>query len=151
MFPGIDGPPDRSRAGTSRSAVRRTLHSIWERMKSGEQLEGEERVYAELMQLHEEYHNTWEFADVLDEHEYDTETGVNPFLHITFDAVVVRQVNEDDPQGIKDVYDKLRRNGDDHLEAIHRIAEVFVTEFYEISHGRRPYTDERYLKQLREL
>jgi len=148
MLPGIDGPPDRSRAGTSRSAVRRTLHSIWQRMKSGERLEGEEKVYAELMQLHEEYHNTWEFADVLDEHEYDTETDVDPFLHITFDAVVVGQVNEDDP---KDVYDKLRRRGDDHLETIHRIAEVFVTEFYEISRGRKPYSDERYLKQLKKI
>lgn len=134
-----------------RGALRRRFYAIWEKSKRGEPLSGEDKILAELMQQHEEYHNTWEFADVLDEHEYNTETEVNPFLHIVFDAAVVNQVRADDPKGIGEVYTALRRKGEDHLGAIHAMATVFVTEFFEISRGRKPYTSERYLRELRKL
>lgn len=136
---------------TLRGTLRRRIYDLWQKQKRAEPLAGEERILAELMQQHEEFHNTWEFADVLDEHEYNTESGVNPFLHITFDAIIVNQINQDEPKGISSVYERLRNKDYDLLEAIHEIAAVFVTEFYEISRGRKPFSDERYLKQLGKL
>jgi len=142
-FPGLEEP--------SRGALRRHFAAIWQKLKNHEPLEGEDKVYADLMQQHAVYHNTWEFADELEGHEYDTETDVNPFVHIAFDAVIVNQVTLDEPRGIKNIYSRLRLKGLDHLDALHEMAGVFVTEFYEISRGRIPYSDERYLRELRKL
>jgi hypothetical protein len=140
MLPGV--------TDQSRRALRRYFFSLWQRAKKGERLEGEDKVFADLMQQHDEYHNTWEFADQLEDHEYDA-VDTNPFVHIAFDAAIVNQVTANEPRGISSIYDQLRESGRDHLEAVHDMAQVFVTEFYEVSRGRIPYSDERYLSELK--
>lgn len=131
-------------------ALRRRIFEIWQKVKRNEPLEGEDKIYADLMQQHDEWHNTWEFAELLEEHEHH-ELDQNPFVHIAFDAVIVNQVTADEPKGIHDIYKRLRQRGLPHLDALHEIAGVFATEFYEISRGRHPYSDERYMQELRKL
>lgn len=142
MTPKTDNP--------SRGALRRRIYEIWQKVKHNEPLEGEDKIYADLMQQHEEWHNTWEFAELLEEHEYQ-ELDQNPFVHIAFDAVIVNQIRADEPKGINDIYNRLQQRGLSHLDALHEIGGVFVMEFYEISRGRRPYSDERYMQELRKL
>lgn len=142
MVPETDSP--------SPAALRRHIYEIWQKVKRNEPLEGEEKIYADLMEQHDEWHNTWEFAELLEEHEYQ-EFDENPFVHIAFDAVIVNQVTADEPEGITDIYNRLRHRGLHHLDALHEIAGVFATEFYEVSSGRHPYSDERYMQELRKL
>ncbi|MBX2993046.1 MAG: DUF1841 family protein [Bacteroidetes bacterium] len=134
----------------SAGALRRRIFEIWQKVKRNEPLEGEEKIYADLMQQHDEWHNTWEFAELLEEHEYQ-ELDENPFVHIAFDAVIVNQLTADEPEGINDIYNRLRQRGLPRLDALHEIAGVFATEFYEISRGRHPYSDERYMRELKKL
>lgn len=140
MLPGI--------TDQSRGALRRYFFSLWQKAWKTERLDGEEKVLVDLMQQHDEYHNTWEFADQLEDLEYDAADN-NPFVHIAFDAAIVNQVAANEPRGISNIYDQLRERGRDHLEAVHDMAQVFVTEFYEVSRGRILYSDERYLSELK--
>lgn len=73
-----------------RESNREHFHFLWQKAKSG-QLEGlteEEQRLAKIMLAHsDEFFNQFEFADVLPGHQFDPESEVNPFLHITFHAV----------------------------------------------------------------
>ena len=48
-----------------REANRENFHRIWEAAKEGRALTREEKRFADAMQAHPEYHNTWEFSDVV--------------------------------------------------------------------------------------
>ena len=50
------------------------------------------------MLMHEdEFFNEFEFADVLHDREFDPDTDVNPFLHITIHNAVENQLAAKDP------------------------------------------------------
>ena len=57
---------------------------LWEIAKTGDlsTLSPEDKKLAEIMLEHKEYHNQFEIADLLSEHEYDPDKEVNPFLHV---------------------------------------------------------------------
>ena len=58
----------------------------------------EDRRLAEAMLMHEdEFFNEFEFADVLHDREFDPDTDVNPFLHITIYNAVENQLAAKDP------------------------------------------------------
>ncbi|RKY81582.1 hypothetical protein DRQ11_15260, partial [candidate division KSB1 bacterium] len=73
---------------------------------------------------HQEYYNTWEFADVTAESPYDMETEENPFLHVTLHAVVENQIKQNDPPGVRIVLNQLTAKGHSQHEAVHEIARV---------------------------
>ncbi len=79
---------------------RENLHRIWQAARGGklEDLEEEEQRLGKIMLQHsDEYFNQFEFADVLADREFDPETEVNPFLHITLHAVIEKQLDQHDP------------------------------------------------------
>jgi len=127
------------------------LVGIWRKMKAGEPLEGEERILGQVMQEHEEYHNTWEFADVLSDVEYDPESEVNPFLHITIHTVIENQLAQDAPKGIRGIYEKLMARQKDRHEVIHKIGGAFTEELWKTLKFKRPFNESRYLKTLRRI
>ena len=93
-----------------RQASRQDFHRIWEAAKQGETLTPEEKRFADAMQAHPEYHNTWEFSDVVGSAPYPIE-GVNPFLHIAAHAVIEAQLEANDPPEVAQALERLRRNG----------------------------------------
>lgn len=127
------------------------MFDIWNRFKLGEPLEGEEKVTGELMQLHTEYHDTWDHADELTGHEFDPETDVNPFLHVTIDAIVVNQIKQRTPPEVEQAYTRLRSKGLSHLDAIHEIDSVFVKEFWPVLKYKKPFNNTRYVKKIKRL
>ena len=130
---------------------RMQIYDIWNRVKSGEPLEGEEKVLGELMQAHTEYHAVWDKADKLVNKKYDPETDVNPFAHIAIDAAVVNQIEQRNPPEVRQVYNRLRAKGLSHLEAIHKIDLVFVEELWHVLKHRKPFDTARYVKKVKRL
>jgi hypothetical protein len=68
-------------------------HLLWKIAKTGDlsTLSPENKKLAEIMLEHEEYHNQFEIADLLSEHEYDVNNETNPFLHVTMHAIAETQ------------------------------------------------------------
>lgn len=127
------------------------IFDIWSRAKLGEPLEGEEEVVAELMQLHTDFHDTWDNADKLLEHEYDPDKDVNPFLHIAIDTIIVNQITQNDPPEVNRAYDRLCKRGTSRLDAIHMIDSVFTEELWPVLKYNRPFNNESYIKKVKKL
>ncbi len=133
-----------------RQASRENLHRIWEAGKKGSALTAEEQRFADAMQAHPEYHNAWEFSDVVGPAPYEVE-GVNPYLHITAHVMIESQLEADDPPEVAQALQRLRRNGIDRHQAAHQIAaELFEVMFPALKEGKA-FDIQRYRKRLRRL
>ena len=135
----------------SQAASRRRFYRIWRRVKEGKKLQGEEALLGKLMQRHQEYYNTWEFADVTAESPYDMETEENPFLHVTLHAVVENQIKQNDSPGVRIVLNQLTAKGHSQHEAVHEIARVLVEEIWQTLRYYRPFDSVRYVRKLQRL
>jgi hypothetical protein len=133
-----------------RQANRENFHRIWEAGKEGRALAAEEKRFADAMQAHPEYHNTWEFSDVVGPANYEIE-GVNPFLHIAAHAMIEAQLETNDPPEAAQALQRLRGSGIDRHQAIHHIAaEMFEVMFPVLKEGK-VFNIQRYRKRLRRL
>jgi Domain of unknown function (DUF1841) len=133
-----------------RSENREHFHNIWQRYKTSESLEGEESTIAELMALHKDWYHFWESTDFKQEFSPETDE-FNPFLHITLDTIIMNQINNRDPEQTRFTYNKLTARGDSHLDAIHKIAAVFVEEFFPVMKYQKEFNNKKYIRKLKEL
>jgi hypothetical protein len=131
--------------------TRLQMFDIWNRMKLGEPLEGEEKIIGELMQLHTEFHDTWERIEELADYEYNPETDVNPFLHISIDSIIVNQVNQKSPPEVEQAYNRLRKKGLGHLDTIHEIDRAFLKELWPMLKYHKPFNNAGYIKKVQRL
>lgn len=133
-----------------RQANRENFHRIWEEAKEGQALSQEEKRFADAMQTHPEYHNAWEFSDVVGSVNYEVE-GVNPFLHIAAHAIIEAQLEANDPPETAQAAHGLQRSGIDRHQAIHHVAaEMFEVMFPVLKEGKA-FDIQRYRKRLRGL
>jgi hypothetical protein len=133
-----------------RQANRENFHRIWEAAKEGRALTAEEKRFADAMQAHPEYHNAWEFSDVVGPVEYEVE-GVNPFLHIAAHVMIEAQSEANDPPEAGQALERLRRNGIDRHQAVHQIAAVMFEVMFPVLKEGKVFDSQRYRKRLRRL
>lgn len=104
-------------AGTSRNSAHLRHFTFLE----------EERRLAELMLEHQdEYFNQFEMADVLGDHQFDPESGTDPFLHITFHTIVENQLEAKDPIEVYQFYNSMRKKKVSHHDTIHLIGAILA-------------------------
>jgi hypothetical protein len=135
-----------------RSAKREHLHFLWKKAKNNDLngLDDEERHMAEAMLLHEdEFFNVFEFADVLHERDFDPDTDVNPFLHITIHTVVVNQLAARDPLEVYQFYNAMRNKKCSHHDTIHLIGAIFVPLMFDTMKNKAPFDNDRYVSMLK--
>ena len=144
---------DDSVFGTLREINRKHFHEIWKKAQSGD-LQGlpeEEQRLGKIMLDHsDEYFNQFEFADALADHEYDPETGVNPFLHVTLHAIAEKQVQDRNPIEAFQFYNAMLRNKCSRHEAIHLLNIILVKFIFQILKENKPFPLESYRKMLKE-
>lgn len=143
-----DGPASPPSYRELRAVTRRHLHAIWNAAKAGEALDGEDGVYAELILEHPEFHNVWEFADEVGGDDYLVD-GVNPFVHLSFHAIVENQIAQRDPPEVAETLDRLLVRGMSRHEALHAIMAKFIEVAFPAFQGREPFNTTRYTKRLR--
>jgi hypothetical protein len=135
-----------------RQANREHLHHIWRRAQSG-QLDGlseEERRLGEIMLAHsEEYFNQFEFADVLADREFNPESEVNPFMHVTLHAVLEKQVKDHEPIEALQFYNAMLRNKCTAHEAIHLLMAILLKFLFPIFKIRSRFDLDGYRKLLK--
>ncbi|NWF93462.1 MAG: DUF1841 family protein [Syntrophaceae bacterium] len=133
-------------------ANREHLHSIWQRARDG-QLDGlseEEKQIGKIMLDHsEEYFNQFEFADVLADREFNPESEVNPFLHVTLHAIVEKQISDRDPMEAFQFYNAMLHNKCSRHEAIHLLMTIMIRFLFPVLKGRETFDLDGYRKFLR--
>lgn len=138
-----------------RSITRERFHDIWAAAKAGKasELNGEDQKLAQIMLLHqEEYHNQFEFADVMSEHTFDPKSETNPFLHILLHLVAENQLELRDPIEVYQFYLSMRRKGKcDHHEAVHLVSSIFVHFLFETMKYKKYFDNAGYTKTLKRL
>jgi hypothetical protein len=128
------------------------MHAIWEHAKKNDldNLSDEERQLAEIMLQHEdEFFNQFEFADVLDDYEYDPESEVNPFLHIIIHAVVENQLRAKDPIEAYQFYNAMRKKKATRHDTIHLIGNILVPLIFQTLKQKTPFDVDLYKRLLK--
>jgi hypothetical protein len=135
-----------------RQANRKNFHDIWQRAQAG-QLDGlseEERQLAEIMLAHsDEYSNQFEFADILADREFNPESEVNPFMHVTLHAVLEKQVKDHEPIEALQFYNAMLRNKCTAHEAIHLLMGILLKFLFPIFKKRSTFDLDGYRKLLK--
>ena len=133
-----------------RRVNRENFHRIWNAATEGRVLTGEEQRFADAMRSHPEYHNAWEFSDVVGPAAYELE-GVNPYLHITAHVMIEAQLEAKDPPEVAQALQRLRGNGVDRHQAIHHIAAELMEVMFPVLKEGMVFDVLRYRKRLRRL
>lgn len=137
-----------------RSITRKRFHDIWESAKAGNttELNSEEQKLAQIMLQHrEEYHNQFEFADVMAEHEFIPGQETNPFLHVILHQIVENQLEQRDPIEVYQFYLSMRKKKSDHHEAVHLVSIIFVHFLFDSLKYGTPFDNENYVSTLVKL
>jgi len=124
---------------------------LWEIAKTGDlsTLSGENKKLAEIMLQHEEYHNQFEIADLLSEHEYDVDNETNPFLHVTMHSIAETQLENRDPIEAYQFYNAMRKKKASHHEAVHLICVVLAPLIFKVLQKKAVFDLEEYRSQLK--
>ncbi|MCX5909422.1 MAG: DUF1841 family protein [Deltaproteobacteria bacterium] len=132
---------------------REKFHYIWQNAKRQESdgLTAEEQKLAEIMLAHsEEYFNQFELADLLGDHEFNPGGEVDPFLHVTFHAIVENQIEGRDPIEAVQFYNAMRKKDCSRREAIHLLMAIFIYVFLPVLKEKRPFRLDTYCKLLKD-
>lgn len=103
---------------------KRHLAYVWQKMKGGEELEGQEVFIGRSMADHPHW---FPFFDTIGLLEGDDELpdGQNPFSHVSMHVLVGSQVFNRAPREAEVFYRMRLRKGDDSHAIIHMLIEVF--------------------------
>jgi hypothetical protein len=126
---------------------------VWEIAKTGDlsRLSPEDKKLAEIMLEHEEFHNQFEIADVLSQHEYDPDEETNPFLHVTMHAIAETQLENRDPIEVYQFYNAMRKKKASHHDALHLIGVVLAPLIWKTLREQRAFDLEEYRSRLKKL
>lgn len=108
-------------------------------------------MIGKIMLDHPEFHNTWEFSDILNDVEYDVNTEVNPYLHIFIHSIVENQIALKEPKETSQTLKLLQELGLSRHEAIHEIGTALSYELFELLRHQKPFNNERYIQRLKKL
>jgi len=134
-----------------RKLTRERSRWLWEIAKTGDltTLSAEDKRLAEIMLEHEEYHNQFEIADLLGEHEYDVDTEVNPFFHVTMHAIAENQLENRDPIEVYQFYNAMRKKKASHHDAVDLICAVLAPLIFKTVQEKKGFDLEGYRSQLK--
>ena len=136
--------------GTDRSAMRRVFVEAWRKHGSGEPMQPLERLIAEVVIQHPEYHRLLEASEAVLEQDFSPESGgTNPFLHLAMHLSLREQLATNRPPGIADLHHRLcARTGDVH-DAEHELMECLAEMIWESQRAQSPPDQQAYLACVR--
>jgi hypothetical protein len=136
---------------TLRKANCEYIHSIWKVLQAGglESLPRDKQKLGKIMLEHEQYHNQFEIADLLHDHQYDINSEVNPFLHITLHEIAENQLESKEPIEVFQFYNAMKKHHISRHDIIHLIVMIFSPMLFQVLKNKVPFDNERYRYLLR--
>ncbi|MBD3671358.1 MAG: DUF1841 family protein [Gammaproteobacteria bacterium] len=132
--------------------MRRFFMESWRKHKAGEAMEPLEKVIAQIVEQHPEYHgflDAGESAVARDFHPQEGET--NPFMHLGMHIAIHEQLSTARPAGIMEAYQGLVQRTRDPHEAEHRMMECLSETLYQAQMQNREPDEQTYLDCVRKL
>ena len=138
--------------GQERERIRRLFIDTWRKHLQGARLEPLERSIAQVIDAHPEFHSVMSDPAALTyEYGVDDGTGSNPFLHMGLHISIVEQVSSDRPEGVRLIYERLRRYFLDTHDLEHAMMGCLAEILEEGRVRGEPPDEGRYLHCLRRL
>lgn len=136
--------------GQDRDELRQTYRDAWAKAQRDAPLTPLEAQIVAVIELHPEYHDEVENADLAQ--EYTPEGGrSNPYLHMGLHLGLREQVATDRPNGIRHIFDVLAgRLGDPH-DAEHRMIDCLAETLWEAQSKNIAPDENNYLQRLNRL
>lgn len=135
-----------------RAMSREDLIDIWEKSKVDvNSLSESQRLMAFIMEEHEEYREYWENFDKYRDYEFDPETEVNPFLHVTIHHIIETQIRRATPPQIERIFQSLKDIGKERNDAIHLMGTVLVTHLFDSMKEEKPFDELAYVRDMTEM
>ena len=133
----------------SRDEARRFLIGAWEKARAREALSALERMAAELIALHPEYHSILQAPERNLDRDWRPEGGeTNPFLHLSLHLAVAEQLAIDQPPGIRAEFERIKAaRGDEHA-ALHALLECLGEVVWTAQRHGEPPNAQLYLACL---
>jgi len=133
----------------SREQVRRFFCESWRKYRDRETLDGAETTAVSLINDHPEYHAFLEKQEGAILEEFTPERGLtNPFLHLSPHLAITEQININQPAGILDAYQSLRKRHKDH-EAMHVLMECLGETLWLAQQDDQPLNSDAYLECIK--
>lgn len=135
-----------------RTVMRRVFTDAWRKYRNRESLQPLERLVAEVVRRHPEYHRLLERGEEALDRDFPPDGGeTNPFLHLGMHISLQEQLGGDRPAGIRDLYRRLAEQaGDDH-EAEHRMMECLGFSLWQAQRTGGLPDEQVYLECVRKL
>ena len=133
----------------SRAEARRFLIDAWKKFRAREPLSGLERMAAELIALHPEYHSILEAPARNVDRDWNPEGGeANPFLHLSLHLAIAEQLAIDQPRGIRAEFERIKdARGDEHA-ALHAVLDCLGEVIWTAQRQGKPLDANLYLACL---
>jgi hypothetical protein len=137
--------------GQDREQMRRFFVTAWRKRQAGESLQPLERLVADVVAAHPEYHDHLGDEDRLRQ-DFPTAAGnTNPWLHMGMHITLGEQLGADRPAGVRDLYQSIAaRIGDSHA-AEHAMMECLGLVLWEAQRDGRQPDEAAYLACLQKL
>lgn len=137
--------------GQDRAKLRQFYHDVWSKMQTGQPLSALEKIIADVIASHPEYHQ--ELSLPIDpDREFFVENGItNPYLHMGLHISIREQVSTDRPAGIRDLYQQLAHILGDPLAAEHQIMECLTESLWQAQRDQTQPSESGYLAAIHSL
>lgn len=132
--------------------MRRTFTEAWRKYRQQQPLQQLERLVAEVVRDHPEYHLLIEDPERALSQDFLPDAGqTNPFLHMGMHISLQEQLGADRPSGITRLYQQLReKTGDTHVTE-HLLMECLGRVLWEAQQNGRMPDEQAYLECARAL
>jgi len=138
--------------GNDRNQLRQYYIDVWHKAQNNQPLEPLEKIIADVIGQHPEYHPVLSNKDSALGKEYLPESGEsNPFMHMGMHIAIHEQLSANRPQGIREIYQELARRCDDTHEAEHKMTECLAEMMWQAQRSGTAPDENGYLKLLRKL
>ena len=138
--------------GQDRDSLRRFLIAAWNKAQAGETLQPLERLIADVVAIHPEYHALLGNDQRAVSSDFPPEDGqTNPFLHLGMHITIAEQLSTDRPAGIRELYQRMAQAAGDGHAAEHQIMECLAQMIWEAQRNHSMPNNELYLECIARL
>jgi hypothetical protein len=135
-----------------RTKMRKVFTEAWRKQQESLPMEPLEKIIAQIVQQHPEYHRLIENPDAALDKDFLPEGGqTNPFLHLGMHISIQEQISTNRPTGIRNLYQQLAHGVGDAHEAEHQIMECLGRMLWEAQRNNQMPDENAYLKQVESL
>lgn len=138
--------------GQDRSQLRRFYYQSWQKYQQQQPLEPVERMIAEVVALHPEYHTLLADEEQGMDKDYTPEMGqTNPFLHMGLHIAIDEQLGADRPLGIRQAYQKILQRTQDAHQTEHLIMDCLAETLWQAQRDGQAPDEAVYLQRLQHI